>query len=417
MTAVAPIDPRTARRFLLGRQGLWPGPRWSGPEALGPALQTMAYLQEDPLDVVGRSHDLALLGRVVGYRPDHLLTHLYRDRAAFEWGGTLGIRPIDQFTFWRWRMDAWATTSPSAEHFRRRPEILQAVHDTLSRDGPQASRDLDLGHKLDNYRAGKESGLALFHLWMGGEVMICDRRRGEKVYDLTERLLTPALRRARPREECVDHQGLEHVHWRGLSNPSDINGALYQIHGKLVGVKNRDRWIREQESEGNIQRVPVEGWRGAFWMVKEAREDLETLRSGSVPAHWKLAGPTTDETASFLAPLEVVSARRRSKLVFGFDYLWEVYKPASARRWGYYTLPILVGDELRARADLRYDRAAGTLRVLGFWFERKTDRTDAGLGRAVGRGLVRLLDMVGGREVDLKGIPRSPFRTAVDSAA
>ncbi|RPJ49777.1 MAG: hypothetical protein EHM21_06335, partial [Chloroflexi bacterium] len=71
----------------------------------------------------------------------------------------------------------------------------------------------------------------------------------------------------------------------------------------------------------------------------------------------------------FLAPLDPVSARGRAKVLFGFDYVWEVYKPEPLRKFGYYTLPILWGDRLMARFDSKLDRATNTFTILGLWLE------------------------------------------------
>ena len=87
----------------------------------------------------------------------------------------------------------------------------------------------------------------------------------------------------------------------------------------------------------------------------------------SVPEAWTpLAASTTDEVV-FLAPLDHVSARGRAKVVFGFDYVWEVYKPADQRKFGYYTLPVLWGERLVARFDSKLDRTTNTFVILGLW--------------------------------------------------
>ena len=73
---------------------------------------------------------------------------------------------------------------------------------------------------------------------------------------------------------------------------------------------------------------------------------------------------------AFLAPLDpFVWDRDFLRALYGFDYVWEVYVPAARRRWGYYVLPILFGDRLVGRIEPRFDRRAGTLRVLDLWWE------------------------------------------------
>ena len=101
----------------------------------------------------------------------------------------------------------------------------------------------------------------------------------------------------------------------------------------------------------------------------------------------------------FLAPLETVSAGGRAQALFDFEYIWEVYKPAAKRRWGYYTLPILYGDQLVARLDPKFERATKTLIINGFWLEQERLGKDADFVEALVRGLTRLATFVGAHDV------------------
>ena len=83
-----------ARRFILGRQGLWPGRRWKGKRGTERAMRAMEYLQLDPLQIVARSQDLALHSRVVDYAPGMWEKLCYQERKFFDWGGWLAVRPI-----------------------------------------------------------------------------------------------------------------------------------------------------------------------------------------------------------------------------------------------------------------------------------------------------------------------------------
>ena len=96
---------------------------------------------------------------------------------------------------------------------------------------------------------------------------------------------------------------------------------------------------------------------------------LRDLSAGRVPKAWTPLETTTTEEVVFLAPLDHVSARGRAKVLFGFDYVWEVYKPVHQRKFGYYTLPILWGDRLVARFDSKLDRTTNTFVILGLWLE------------------------------------------------
>ncbi|MCA9914945.1 MAG: winged helix DNA-binding domain-containing protein, partial [Anaerolineae bacterium] len=95
------IDIDTARRFILGKQGLWPGRRWRGPQGTAQALREMEYLQLDPLQMIARSHDIALHSRVLDYQPGMWEEAAYKQRQFFDWGGWLATRPMDELPHWR----------------------------------------------------------------------------------------------------------------------------------------------------------------------------------------------------------------------------------------------------------------------------------------------------------------------------
>src|SRR5258706_16273607 len=95
------IDIETARRFILGRQGLWPGRRWRGIQGTEQAICAMEYLQLDPLQMIARSQDIQLHSRVIEYTPNQWEVVTYQQRKFFDWGGWLAVRPIEELPYWR----------------------------------------------------------------------------------------------------------------------------------------------------------------------------------------------------------------------------------------------------------------------------------------------------------------------------
>src|SRR3982751_3574761 len=95
------IDMDTARRFILGKEGLWPGRRWRGIEGVEAAMRTIEYLQLDPLQIIARSHDIKLYSRVLDYTPGLWEEVAYEQRKFFDWGGWLAVRPMDELPYWR----------------------------------------------------------------------------------------------------------------------------------------------------------------------------------------------------------------------------------------------------------------------------------------------------------------------------
>ncbi len=95
------IDIETARRFILGKQGLWPGRRWRGARGTEQAMRAMEYLQLDPLQIIARSQDITLHSRVLDYTPGMWEDAAYQQRKFFDWGGWLAVRPMDELPHWR----------------------------------------------------------------------------------------------------------------------------------------------------------------------------------------------------------------------------------------------------------------------------------------------------------------------------
>ena len=111
-----------------------------------------------------------------------------------------------------------------------------------------------------------------------------------------------------------------------------------------------------------------------------------------------------------------MSARGRAKILFGFDYVWEVYKPAHLRKFGYYTMPILWGDQLVARFDSKFDRTTNTFVILGLWLEDKHLGKDEAFAEALARGFGRFVTFLGAKKLDAKAVREPQLRRRITSS-
>lgn len=173
------------RRFILGRQGLWPGRRWSGKEGTVQALRQAEALQIDPVSVVAQSHDIALWGRVLDYAPHYLRSAAYEDRHFFDYGGALYFYPMEELPYWRVHMERHQRDGRWHEFLSANPELHERMRAELRERGPLRNRDLG-GKRVNAYRSGKDTGVALYAMWISGELMTYGRHGKERIYDFME---------------------------------------------------------------------------------------------------------------------------------------------------------------------------------------------------------------------------------------
>lgn len=401
----ASVSRQTMRRFILGRQGLWPGRRWAGTEGVAEAIHACEAVQMDPLNVVARSHDLTLMARVADYAPAHLDRALYERREFFDYGGALFIYPMSELPYWRTLMRRREDSPRWGKFAAANPALLDAVRAELRERGPLGNRDFTGGARVTgNYRGSKDTSIALYYLWFTGETMIHHREGFARVYDLRERVAPAEYDAVAPADEAEVYFARKALSFHGLANEKRwatfLNGAIE----RRVDRDEAARWLSDFTERGVIARVAIEGSRDRWLALADDLPLLHALEAGQVPESWRPLSATTLEEVVPLAPLDIVSARGRAATLFDFEYIWEVYKPAEARRWGYYTLPILYGDTLVARFDPRLDRPTRTLCLNGFWREPGAIADEAAFAEALARGLIRFARTLGAQRIDLSAL-------------
>ena len=406
------ISKVTFRRFLLGQQGLWPGRRFKGLNGTSQAIHQMQGLQLDPLNSVARSQEIALYGRVLDFKLGHLYQAAYEKRGFFDYGGWLFMYPMQEFPYWRLHMKHREERGMHYESFTHPPaELIKFVLNELRTRGPLGNRDFG-GEAVQawSYRGRKEASIALYYLWMIGEVMITSRKGFDRIYDLRERVLPSEYDYVAPESEAIDFFSRKSIAYLGLARESTWRTSLaYFIH-RDVSRDESKKLLERLIKQGVASRVRVEGLKDGYLVLNSDQPHLSELEAGRIPKAWKSKGPTTEEEVTLLAPLEIVTARGRAKKVFDFEYLWEVYKPVHQRRWGYYTLPILYGDDLVARLDPKLDRKTNTLQILGFWLEDDAPKDEA-FANALANGLKRFAELIGAKKMDLRGINPTKLRS------
>ncbi len=405
------ISAVTARRFVLGRSGLWPGRRWRGLRGTEQAMRALEHLQLDPLQIMARAQDLMLHSRVIDYAQEDWARLTYERRRFFEWGGWLAVRPMEELPHWRVLMRRERTGGHLATVAREHGAAIAEMRTALRERGEIANRDYAMQDRtrVDHYRGRKDSALALHYLWRTGEAMVTRRDRFERVYAPTDAVAPAHLIRESTDAEADDFVLRKEIAADGLSRLTGITGVFGTLRRPMDQAELK-AWRAERLADGTLIEVRVEGWRRPLVALAEDAATLETIEAGRRPRGWKPLETTTTEEATFLAPLDPVSARGRAKELFDFDYVWEVYTPAAKRRWGYYTLPILWGDRLVARFDAKLERAERRLVVNGLWLEDEATGRDEAFAEALARGMTRFLRFLGAERLDVAGVPQAGLR-------
>ncbi|HEX3053504.1 MAG TPA: crosslink repair DNA glycosylase YcaQ family protein [Aggregatilineaceae bacterium] len=391
------ISSTTQRRFILGKQGLFPGRRWMGASGVLQAIQSGSIVQVDPLNVVARSHDIVLYGRVLDYTPAQLDTLLYTNRALFDWGGTVMIYPMDELPYRRVAMQRKITMSRWTTFASDYADVIDQVREAVTTQGPLSARDLSgvSTQKSSRFRSSKATSQALYYLWLGGELMTHSRRGFDRVYDLRERIAPPHLQHAAPEDEAEAYFEQRVFHHLNIVSARSWRGWFAGDIERTVDKAEAEDRLQNLLDTGTI--VPItlaHDPKTPRYILADDLPLLEMIYENRLPEEWHPVETSTQAEMVFLAPLEIVSTRGRALPLFGFEYLWEVYKPESKRRWGYYTLPILYKDQLVARFDPKLDRASKTLLIKGFWLEDKT-AVDAAFSAALDAGFERFMQFVG----------------------
>lgn len=370
----------------------------------------MESLQLDPLQATARSQDLALHSRILGYKPEYLEQVMYKERKFFDYGGLLSIYPMSELPYWRHHMEQRSKAKRVEDFTFHHPGIFEQVREELRSRGPLGNRHVDGNPVEANYRGRKDTSLVLYDMWISGELMIHHRDGFSRVYDFRENVAPRELDYLAPEDETVDYFARKCIAFKGLIPEGRWKTDLeYFLRRKITREEmkdRRDRWFEE----GLIETVQIEGIPGPHLVLASDLPLIDGLAAGRTPRAWKPLETSTLDEVVFLAPLDIVIARGRAKKLFDFDYLWEVYKPVHQRRWGYYTLPILYGDELVARMDARLDRTGMLLQIRGFWHEPAAPIKDPAFQCAFAKGLERFAGFLHAAQINLSGIGPRPLR-------
>jgi uncharacterized protein YcaQ len=357
-----------ARHVFLAKHGLVDAPTGSGKGAdLQYAVDDLGFVQLDSVNTFARAHDLILWSRRQQYRPAHLSSLLTDNRGVFEhWTHDASAISMDHFPHWRLKFARDAAWLESRWKEWRRDDFTKKIDEVLrhiSDHGCCTSGDVGTGE--DRGKGGwwdwHPSKTALEYLWRSGQVSVVRRVNFTKVYDLTERVIpSESLDTRTDEQDTVDWACGFALDKLGFATSGEI-AAFFA----LVTPAEARAWCKGALADGTIIEVDVTG------------TDGKVRRSFARPDVMDLHLPKISPRVRIMSPFDpALRDRKRAERLFGFHYRIEIFVPAAKRQYGYYVFPVLEGDQLIGRIDMK--RQGTTLAVTAFWPE---DAARMGAGR------------------------------------
>lgn len=340
-----------ARRIALAAQG-FDRPRPTGRvdvRHLRRVIDHLDLLQIDAVQTVERSQYLPVFSRLGPYPQEVLDDVAYRRRELYEaWAHEACLISVDRWPALGERRRHWSSRR-AARLEAERPGYLEAVRDEVAARGPLTVADLEApGERTGPWWGWSPGKAALEALFARGEVAVADRQGQTRRYDLVERVL-PADVISRPKLDQVEAYReliLVAADALGIATAED----LLDYH-RLHGPTGRPI-VTDLVAEGLLEPVEVRGWDRPAFRAPGARL------------------PRRIDAAALLTPFDpLVFCRPRVERLFNFHYRLEFYVPADQRRYGYFVMPFLLGDQLVARVDVKADRVTRVLRVPGAFAE------------------------------------------------
>lgn len=360
-----------ARNFLVSYHNLNGSQDFAGTAGVLRCFGLLGSIQYDPLNVVGRNADLVLQSRVQGYKPHMLYELLYEKRELVDgFDKEMCIYPSEEFRLFGRIREAASEGVKRTLAYRGQSEALDSLEEVkaqIREKGMSGTKDISLeeAENMTENRWGhkKLSSAALDYLYNAGELCVVKKNGTQKYFDFTGKVLP---QKVLEREDFSNEN--DFMDWyikRRIQSVGFLwnkRSSAWQGH-YISNADKRTEAISRLCERGELRIFHIEGIDIPFYMAA-GNEKL-------------LGGSSAGKQVRFLAPLDnFLWDREMIERIFGFEYRWEVYTPVVKRKYGYYVLPVLFGNELVARFEPEKCLKDAPLQIKNWWWEPDTVITD-----------------------------------------
>jgi uncharacterized protein YcaQ len=406
---VVSLSAAQARRVPVSAQGFGePAPRGPVTRAhLRRLIGRIQVLQLDSVSVTVRAHYAPVFSRLGGYDRDVLDAAAWRHTARSPrllveyWAHEAALMAVDDWPLMRWRMREYVHGRWGTEIVRKNPKLAEDIVAAVAELGPSTAGQIEAYLEAEpRGRKGpwwdrSETKWVAEALWSSGVLTTATRVGFARHYDLSERVLPPeVLAREVDDDEAIRELALRAATALGVATEADIRD-YFRLSARQVKPA-----LAELVDEGHLEAVEVDGWTAPAY-----------LRSGQTV-------PRRDRGTALLCPFDpLIFFRPRVERLFAFHYRIEIYVPQHKRQFGYYVWPFLLDGRLVGRVDLKADRGADALQVVGAFTE--PGERPAEVAAALAVELRRMADWLGladvaiGERGDLAGVLRTAVRAPV----
>ncbi|MGY8826879.1 MAG: winged helix-turn-helix domain-containing protein [Candidatus Latescibacterota bacterium] len=353
------ISLAAARRLAIRNQGL--DGQWElspNKEGVTHIIEALGYVQIDTISVAQRAHDHIIWNRLPSYDLSMLQELLALDRRVFEyWTHAASYVPFADYRFYLARMRGAHAWRREAAWYQDNAQLVKEVLAQIRQRGALSSSDFEQKRgERGSWWGWKPAKRALEYLFNTGELMVSQRRKFQRVYDLNEHVVPPGTDETIPSpEESAHHFARRTLLSHGLA-------SLPQLR-KTFSNRQAAMGLQQLLQSGEAIEIAVENQKDAYYALVKTMDEAPRR----LARHCHLLSPFDN----------LVIDRQRLEDLFGFHYRIECYTPAAKRQYGYFTLPLLWNGEVVARLDPKAERKTRTLLVRNLAFEPSFDRHDA----------------------------------------